>query len=124
VAIIDAKAASSMANNAACHSEVNKLPLPPTIQASTMTSSSAPGVVGNKRKLRDLGAKELGILLDKEHYEMLKEQFAAKKISGKVLSFCESADDLMEEPYALRNRKIAEGFIKDIRVWDEEDVEL
>jgi hypothetical protein len=113
-----------MANNAACHSEVNKLPLPPTIQASTMSSSSAPGIVGNKRKLRDLGAEELGILLDKEHYEMLKEPFAAKKISGKVLSFCKSADDLMEEPFGLTHRNIAEGFVKDIRVWNEKNVEV
>jgi hypothetical protein len=75
-----------------------------------------------KRQLQDLSASDLSALLDSMQLDAVKDILMTRKVTGRLLSYCEEADDLMAPEYGLSSKGLARGLMAQIKIWKAEGV--
>ena len=91
--------------------------------APVVSLSPLPAPVSSTVKaLADLTVPEVCVLLEKVNLSNLVEVFTTKKVSGMMLSFCETSIDLQGEEIGVTSALVARGLIKLVVEWKERGV--
>jgi hypothetical protein len=47
----------------------------------------------------------------------VKEKLALRRVTGRLLSYCTSEEDLLDEVYGLSSKVLARGLMEQIKLW-------
>jgi hypothetical protein len=61
-------------------------------------------------------------LMERIGLKKLREVFLSNEVSGLLLSYCETGEDLQAPEYGVTNKGIAKGLMKSINEWKEKGV--
>jgi serine/threonine protein kinase len=85
--------------------------------ASGAAAAAASAGLGTRRELADLSTEELGALLESMNLHVVKEKLALRRVTGRLLSYCTSEEDLLDEVYGLSSKVLARGLMEQIKLW-------
>jgi hypothetical protein len=88
--------------------------------ASSVSIAGAGG--GGSRSLETLTVVEVGELMDRMGLGVLTEGFAAKSVTGMMLSGCEEVSDLKEPGFGVESTATARKLVKKIAEWNKSGV--
>ena len=90
----------------------------------TTKITAANAHVPSRRELKDLTVAEVGVLMDSVNLDSLRDVFLSHKVTGRLLSYCEEAGDLLEPEYGVTSKAVARGLLQQIIEWKENGVLL
>jgi hypothetical protein len=96
----------------------------PAGTAAPSTPHAPPASAEGTRPLKSLTVEEVGTLLTALDFGKLVPIFAANRISGNILSFCEEFGDLMAEEVGVTSKLAAKALMEKIKEWTEHGVSV
>ena len=95
-----------------------------TTNPTLTTTTTPPPSTTTTKALKELNVDEVCILLEREGLTKLINIFREKEVTGAMLTFCESAEDLKGEEFGVPGAVMARGLMKLITQWQTEGVSV